>query len=230
MASTRTHPSALALRALARLLDYPGEPLFDHLDELGAALDAAPVRPARRSGVRPLLDRLASCDPLDAQELYIDTFDRGRRTSLNLFEHVHGDSRDRGQAMVDLLEMYRAAGVELDTDQLPDYLPAFLEYLSLLPQREARSHLAEVTHLVRAVGGVLASRRSDYAGAVDLLLALAGEPPLGADPADEDDTSHAAIDAAWLDSPVDFMGAAAPCAGASRPSTEQPIQLQRRVA
>jgi len=230
MAAHETNASALALRALARLLDYPTEPLFRHLDELGAALEAAPVKPARRSDVGPLLDRLASCDPLDAQERYVDTFDRGRRTSLNLFEHVHGDSRDRGQAMVDLLGMYRAAGIELDTDQLPDYLPAFLEYLSVLPEREARSHLAEVTHLVRAVGGVLAARGSDYAGAFDLLLALAGEPALGADAEGEDDTSHAAIDAAWLDAPVDFLGAPPPCSSAPRPATEQPIQFQRRVA
>jgi len=222
--------SATALRALARLLDYPREALIDHVDEVGAALAAAPVKPARRSSVGPLLDRLAAADPLDAQELYIDTFDRGRRTSLNLFEHVHGDSRDRGQAMVDLLEMYRAAGIEFDTDQLPDYLPAFLEYLSLLPAREARGHLAEVTHLVRAIGGALARRGSDYAGALDLLLALAGEPSLAADTADDDDTSLAAIDAAWLDAPVDFMGATAPCPTAPHPATEQPIQFQRRVA
>jgi nitrate reductase delta subunit len=229
MAANDNRP-AIVLRALARLLDYPGAALIEHLDELSAALSAAPVKPLRRAGVAPLLDRLAASDLLDAQELYIDTFDRGRRTSLNLFEHVHGDSRDRGQAMVDLLEMYRAAGIEFDTDQLPDYLPAFLEYLSLLPAREARGHLAEVTHLVRAIGGALARRNSDYAGALDLLLALAGEPPLGADAADEDDTSFAAIDAAWLDAPVDFMGAAAPCPTAPRPATEQPIQFQRRVA
>jgi nitrate reductase delta subunit len=126
--------------------------------------------------------------------------------------------------------MYRAAGIELQTDQLPDYLPAFLEFLSVLPAREARSHLAEVTHLLRAVGAVLASRGSDYAGAFDLLLALAGEPPLAAETQGEDDTSYAAIDAAWLDAPVDFMGAPSPCAGAARPATEQPIQFQRRVA
>jgi nitrate reductase delta subunit len=222
--------SAIALRALARLLDYPGEALVEHLGELKEALAAAPVKPARRSGVAPLLERLAASDLFDAQELYIDTFDRGRRTSLNLFEHVHGDSRDRGQAMVDLLEMYRAAGVELDTDQLPDYLPAFLEYLSLLPAPGAREHLAEVTHLLRAIGGALARRGSDYAGALDLLLALAGEPPLGADEGAEDDTSFEAIDAAWLDAPVDFMGATAPCPTAPRPATEQPIQFQRRVA
>jgi nitrate reductase delta subunit len=229
MASNDTQ-TAIALRALARLLDYPTESLVAHLDELAGVLDAAPVKPARRGGLQPLLERLRTADLLDAQERYIDTFDRGRRTSLNLFEHVHGDSRDRGQAMVDLLEMYRAAGIELDTDQLPDYLPAFLEYLSLLPAREAREHLAEVTHLVRAVGGVLAARASDYAGAFDLLLALAGEPALGAEPTAEDDTSFAAVDAAWLDAPVDFMGATSPCSTAPRPATEQPIQFQRRVA
>jgi len=224
------HASALALRALARLLDYPTEPLFGHLGEIGDALAAAPVPPARRGGAGALLERLLRADPLDAQELYVDTFDRGRRTSLNLFEHVHGDSRDRGQAMVDLLEMYRAAGIEPDTDQLPDYLPAFLEFLSVLPPREAREHLRSVTHLLRAVGSVLASRKSDYAGAFDLLLALAGEAQLGADGSAEDDTSYDAIDAAWLDAPVDFMGAAPPCSGASRPGPEQTIQFQRRVA
>lgn len=226
MASADTH--ALALRALARLLDYPGAPLLAHVDELAAALAAAPVKAARRRGVQPLLARLAAADLLDAQELYVDTFDRGRRSSLNLFEHVHGDSRDRGQAMVDLLAMYRDAGIEPASDQLPDYLPAFLEFLSVLPPRQAQEQLAEVTHLVRAIGGVLAGRGSDYAGAFDLVLALAGEAPLGADQAVDDDTSFAAIDAAWVDAPVDFMGAAAPC-GSGRQATEQPIQFQRRA-
>jgi nitrate reductase delta subunit len=225
MATAET--TAPALRALARLLDYPTQPLLDHLDELAAAAAAAPVKAARRDGLQPLLARLAASDLLDAQELYVDTFDRGRRTSLNLFEHVHGDSRDRGQAMVDLLAMYRAAGIEPASDQLPDYLPAFLEFLSLLPAAEAGEQLAEVTHLVRAIGGVLARRGSDYAGAFDLLLALAGEPPLGADESAEDDTTLAAVDADWVDAPVDFLGAAAPC-GSPQRSTEQPIQIQRR--
>ena len=162
--------------------------------------------------------------------MYVDTFDRGRRTSLNLFEHVHGDSRDRGQAMVDLLTMYRDAGIELASDQLPDYLPAFLEFLSLLEPKQAREHLREVTHLVRPIGGVLAARGVDYAVLFDLLLAIAGEAALGAETDAEDDTSFAAIDAAWLDAPVDFLGAATPCTSAQRPVTEQPIQFQRRAA
>ena len=221
---------ATALRALARLLDYPAEPLLANLAAVADAAAAAPVPAARRAALRPLLDRMAAADPLEVQEIYIDTFDRGWRTSLNLFEHVHGDSRDRGQAMVDLLAMYRAAGIELATDQLPDYLPAFLEYLSLLDAAQAREQLGEVTHIVRAIGGVLAARGSDYAGAFDLLLALAGEGALGADVDTEDDTSFAAIDAAWLDAPVDFTGAAAPCSSSPGRATEQPIHIQRRSA
>jgi nitrate reductase delta subunit len=220
---------AAALRALARLLDYPGESLLANIDAVAEAVADAPAPPARRASVRPLLDRLATTEALQAQEMYVDTFDRGRRTSLNLFEHVHGDSRDRGQAMVDLLAMYRAAGIEPASEQLPDYLPAFLEFLSVLERSAAREHLGEVTHLVRAIGGVLAARGSDYAGAFDLLLALAGEKPLGADADGEDDTSYAAIDAAWLDAPVDFLGAAGPC-GSKGNVTERPIQFQRRRA
>jgi len=219
-------PTAIALRALARLLDYPTEPLRAALPEIAAALAAAPAPAPRRAAVQPLLRRLAGTDLIDAQERYVDTFDRGRRTSLNLFEHVHGDSRDRGQAMVDLLEMYRAAGVAPATEQLPDYLPAFLEYASLLPPAQARERLAEVAHLVRAIGGTLAARGSDYAGALDLLLALAGEPPLQSETPGEDDTTPAAIDAAWLDAPVDFLAAATPC----HPRPTQPIQIHRRVA
>lgn len=222
--------TALALRALARLLDYPSEPLCAAIPELAAVLAAAPAKAGRRAAVQPLLDRLAQDDLIEAQERYVETFDRGRRTSLNLFEHVHGDSRDRGQAMVDLLEMYRAAGIEPSTEQLPDYLPAFLEYVSLLPPAQAQQQLAEVTHLVRAIGATLASRGSDYAGALDLLLALAGEPPLKADAPGEDDTSPEAIDAAWLDAPVGFLGAAPPCPPAPGRGQAQPIQIHRRVA
>ena len=218
-----------ALRALARLLDYPSAELLEHVDDLRQALAAGPISASRRAVIEPLLARYAADDLYGLQETYVETFDRGRRTSLNLFEHVHGDSRDRGQAMVDLLAMYGEAGIELQTDQLPDYLPAFLEFLSVLEPGQAREQLREVTHLVRAIGGVLAARGSDYAAAFDLLLALAGENPLDADREQEDDTSYAAIDAAWLDAPVDFLGAAAPC-GSSPRRTEQPIQFQRRAA
>ncbi|HEU0198900.1 MAG TPA: nitrate reductase molybdenum cofactor assembly chaperone [Burkholderiaceae bacterium] len=213
------------LVALAALLDYPTRTLHANVGLVAETLsDLGPI--ATRS-LQPLLDHLARTDLIDLQETYVDTFDRGRRTCLNLFEHVHGDSRDRGQAMVDLLALYRKAGLELSTEQLPDYLPAFLEYLSLLSPEEAHEHLAEVTHLVRAIGAVLAQRGSPYAGVFDALLRFAGEAPLTAETNAEDDTSFAAIDAAWKDEPVNFLDAPAPCETARRP-VEQTIQIHRR--
>lgn len=67
-------------------------------------------------------------DPLDARAQYSELFDRGRATSLLLFEHVHGESRDRGRAMVDLLAQYEQHGLQLNSRELPDHLPLYLEY------------------------------------------------------------------------------------------------------
>ncbi len=219
-------PVIYGIRALAAVLDYPSEPLLANLAEVGSALASLGAVPAR--ALAPLLAHLRGGDLLDLQEVYIETFDRGRRTSLNLFEHVHGDSRDRGQAMVDLLSMYREVGLELATDQLPDYLPAFLEYLSLLDGRGARERLTEIAHILQAIRATLARRDSVYTGVFDALLALAGVAVATADSgAVEDDTTHAAIDAAWFEAPVTFLGAEAPSCGTPRPSAEQAIQIHR---
>ncbi len=220
-----------SFRILSTLLCYPDAELRAAMPEIVAALREERALPASRlAAIEALAHRVANGDPYEVESRYVQLFDRGRSTSLHLFEHVHGDSRDRGQAMVDLLAMYRDAGVELATDQLPDYLPAFLEYASLLEPKQAREQLREVTHLVRPIGSVLAARGADYAALFDVLLALAGEAALDAEADAEDDTSFAAIDAAWLDAPVDFLGAATPCTSAPNPATEQPIQFQRRAA
>jgi nitrate reductase delta subunit len=211
-------------RALAALLDYPSAQLTEHLEEVRTALTGLPVE---TRALAPLLAHLRG-DLYELQETYVDTFDRGRRTSLNLFEHVHGDSRDRGQAMVDLLAMYRTAGIELDTEQLPDYLPAFLEYLSLLDDGAARSQLVEIAHILQAIRAALARRQSVYMTAFEVLLAVAGEQPDRDPAAEEDDTTPAAIDAAWIDAPVNFMGA--PCPSQSSSRATQPIHIHRRAA
>lgn len=219
----------VAYRALAVLLDYPSEGLQANVSEVATALEA--LGAANLRALRPLLAELAERDLLDLQERYVETFDRGRRTSLNLFEHVHGDSRDRGQAMVDLLAMYREVGIELATEQLPDYLPAFLEYLSLLDEAAARERLGDVAHILQAIGGALACRASPYAAVFDVLLAAAGESPLAAHEIDrEDDATFEAIDAAWKEEPVNFLDAAAPagsCGTAPRLDV-QTIQIHRR--
>ena len=211
---------ARSIRALALLLDYPTEQTAAALPDITAALAAD------SAGLAPLISLLAG-DLLDAQEAYVSTFDRGRRTSLNLFEHVHGESRDRGQAMVDLLRIYEGAGLQLAVNQLPDYLPVFLEYVALLDAEAAEAHLREVAPLLADIGAGLARRGSPWRMVLDMILAAAGEPPAQAgDDNEPDDTSPAALDAAWESAPA-FDNCAN---GNATTPQEQPIHLVRRTA
>lgn len=220
------------LRALAVLLDYPTEQVQQHLTEIAGALSPAVLHP-----LRTLLASLETDDLITLQAAYLDTFDRGRRTALNLFEHVHGDSRDRGQAMVDLLAMYEAAGIEYVGDQLPDHLPVFLDYLATLPAEQARAQLGEVAHILQGIAGALARRGSPYLPILNALLAAAGAAQTATEDDAEDDTSFAAIDAAYAEAPVNFLDAQlqnpqnpqAACMPQTRPTT-QTIQLHRRAA
>ena len=208
-----------AVKAIAVLLSYPTEATVEALPELRSALGDA-------ARLQPLFDLLAG-DLFDAQEAYVETFDRGRRTSLNLFEHVHGESRDRGQAMVDLLQVYEEAGLQMTVRQLPDYLPVFLDFVSTRDPKSAREHLREVAALVADIGEGLARRVSPWKPLVDVLLTLAGEaaiPDREAAVEDEEQTP-AALDAAWESAPA--FDACPPVA--PRPET-QPIHLVRRAA
>ncbi|MBZ0087192.1 MAG: nitrate reductase molybdenum cofactor assembly chaperone, partial [Thermomonas sp.] len=126
------------LKLIGVLLDYPQDALWQHGDELLAAADDPGLSKARRAQLVGFVRGLLDTDPLDAQDRWLSLFDRGRSMSLLLFEHIHGESRDRGQAMVDLINTYRKNGFELSARELPDYLPLLLEYLSQRPAEEAR--------------------------------------------------------------------------------------------
>ena len=107
-------PMSLTLRVLARLLGYPDAELRAHLGEMRDALrHEAALPPARLAEVEALLDRIAQQSAIDAEADYVQLFDSGRRTSLHLFEHVHGDSRDRGPELIDLMQTYEKAGLQL---------------------------------------------------------------------------------------------------------------------
>ena len=142
------------LKLVGVLLDYPRAELWQHGEELLAACDDPALNAARRQQLRSFVQQLLDTDALVAQAAWLASIDRGRSMSLLLFEHIHGESRDRGQAMVDLIEAYRKNGFELDARELPDYLPLLLEYLSLRPQEEARDWLQHVSHII----GLLAAR------------------------------------------------------------------------
>ncbi len=206
----------ITFKALAALLTYPTAELLAALPEIRAAIDAEPrLKRRERAELDALIDELAASDPIDAQERYVGLFDRGRTTSLHLFEHVHGESRDRGQAMVDLMSVYARAGLALAGNELPDYLPAMLEFLSLQPFEVALDMLGDSAHLVRKVGDALSAQGSRYAAAFAALLALCGEKGLSAAPPVR--VPEKSLDEEWIEEPVLFGPAGAPggCGGAA---------------
>lgn len=201
------------LKVISLLLDYPTDTLILGNMELGQAIAAAQqISPIQRRALQTLLDQLTQTDLMDAQEAYNELFDRGRSLSLLLFEHVHGESRDRGQAMVDLMAQYEAAGFAIGVRELPDYIPLYLEYLSTREDLEAREGLADVSHLLALLAARLTERESAYAACFTSLLQIAGEIPEHAVAevsatvkSEERDDSLAALDAQWEDEMVTFL-------------------------
>lgn len=212
-----------SLRALALLLGYPDAALRASALQLVDAIDEEGALPAaRRAELRALAQELVRQDPMESEAHYVDTFDRGRATSLHLFEHVHGDSRDRGPAMVDLVQTYEKAGLLLGPDELPDHLCVVLEFASTQPPAVAKAFLGELSHILNAVFSALLQRNSSYAAAVAAVLELAGEKAQAvAITADE------ALDEAWAE-PEAFGGCSTK--GQSKPGEPQPIHIVRKSA
>ena len=168
----------IVLRALGALLSYPQEEIRQALPEIAEAIRASQMIPApQREDLLTLIDELAG-DLLKVEERYVELFDRGRAASLHLFEHLHGEGRDRGQAMVDLKRLYERAGYELSSCELPDYLPVVLEYLSCRDLGETRELLGDCAHILRRIGQSLIARGSSYATVLQALLVVAGEDPI----------------------------------------------------
>lgn len=215
------------LRALARLLSYPDATLRKYLPELRAAiLQEAALSPARLAELEDLIQWMSATsgkqEALDIEEAYVELFDRGRATSLHLFEHVHGDSRDRGPAMIDLAQTFEKAGLFLAPGEMPDYLPVVLEYTSTQPAEEARAFLNEMAHIFNAIFAALQQRDTRYASVLGALLELAGEKakPVAVTP-DEP------MDEAW-EEPMVFDGCSTK--GQAMPNQPQPIKFVRKSA
>jgi nitrate reductase delta subunit len=204
----------MTLRALAALLGYPSAELKAHAVDVAQAIreeGALPRAAIRR--LQPLLDRLSTEELLDQQAAYSELFDRSRSLSLHLFEHVHGDSRERGQAMIDLGRQYIEHGVYLEASELPDFVPVFLEYASCLSPSDARETLAQPVHVFAALAERLDKRGSDYAAAFHALVALAGVRPDAEAVAQVDGNTPAvdpvSVDEEWEEAPVSFSAGAA---------------------
>lgn len=206
----------ISFKALGALLDYPTPALQAAADEIERALlDEQAVPAAQLVEVGAFIERLRSNDIMDLQEYWVGLFDRSKRLALHLHEHSYGESRDRGQAMVNLALTYRMNGFELAASEMPDYLPLFCEFLSQVPEAAARRYLGDAIEIVEALRIRLEERESTYAALLSALVALsckaadeeeveailAGEPE---DPKDLDE-----LDAEWAEDPVTFGAGAA---------------------
>ena len=218
--------SMKTLKVISRLLCYPRAEMLGALDEMAAAVAEENLLPADlRRRLNALIAEYRITDPYVLQEDYVNLFDRGRAVSLHLFEHVHGESRDRGQAMVDLVDLYRRHGFELSARELPDYLPMFLEFVAEQSQAEARELLADAVPVIALIGERLTLRGSRYAILFDALQAFAGAPEnldeireraAGEGP----DETVVNMDKYWEEEAVTFL---APGGCGSGQATEQPI-------
>jgi nitrate reductase delta subunit len=233
-----------SLKALSALLTYPTAELQQACGEISEALERDGAIPfGVRKQLHTLLSELATGDLYDLQERYVLLFDRTRSLSLHLFEHVHGESRDRGQAMIDLKAQYEQQGLFLSATELPDFLPLFLEYAAMLPAEEARDTLAQPAHIFAAFAERLRKRRSPYEAVFRTLVTLSSADPkedevsalLKRPDPDADDLK--ALDAAWEDEPVNFGpsagdgckdGLIARIRGGLRPAPDMPPANQPR--
>ena len=202
---------AMTYRALSRLLSYPDAQLQSEAHTCVELVEREGLISGRTVGdLRKLADHLAGQDIYEAQSAYVDLFDRTRSVSLHLYEHVHGESRERGPAMVGLIELYRAHGLEMEANDLPDYLPVFLEFLSVIADAEAASLIGEAAHVLEAIAARLAKRQNPYQSIFRALLTISDKP---ADTAavqsllaiqDDDPDDLEALDRAWAEAPVNF--------------------------
>ncbi len=198
-------------KALSALLSYPTAELKESADEIYYMIRKEALAPEKiLRKIEPLIGDLKKLDIFELQERYVFLFDRTRSLSLHLFEHVHGESRDRGQALVDLKTLYAESGLDIEASELPDFLPLFLEYLSTRSAIEARTLLAEPLSVIVTLKERLAKRKTSYAALFRVLEAIAGGKPAQAEldelrkAPDDDPNDFQALDAAWEDQAVTF--------------------------
>jgi nitrate reductase delta subunit len=225
------------LKVLSALLTYPTAELQAAVPEMRAVLDAENRLPQKnRDRLDRILEEMVNGDLFDLQERYVLLFDRTRSLSLHLFEHVHGESRDRGQAMVDLMALYEQHGLAMTSSDLPDHLPLFLEFVSELPETEAQDLIDQTAHVLEAIRLRLKKRKATYSSVFSCAQALAHAKPQDAvvtalmgEP-DEDPNDLAALDAAWEEEEVVFGPGAAAASQCGKDGIAAKVRAARRPA
>jgi len=220
------------LAVISRVLCYPDAELQQAVPEMRQVIkEEGLLTPEVQWRLDALLGEIEEAPLLDLQEVYVNLFDRGRNLSLHLFEHVHGESRDRGQAMVELMNQYAAAGLEVDAYELPDYLPLFLEYLSQRERAEIDELLGDAMGVAILLGARLAERGSSYSVAFDALECIAGTPEDAAEfrkhaAGEGPDETIEKMDEIWEEEQVTFLGNSDPSSGGCTTGAGQGDQVR----
>lgn len=220
------------LTLISRLIDYPTEDIHSAKHDIEQFINNdEQLSDEDKAGLISFVEGRLAMDILDWQSDYDALFERGRSLSLLLFEHLHGESRDRGQAMIDLIAEYKKAGLDISQRELPDYIPLFLEFISTQGEANARGWLQDVSHILALLKVRLEQRDSDYAALFTALVNLAKTEinfdDLAAQVKGEkrDDTKEA-IDKVWEEEMVKFGPDADNDACGT--AVNKPSQTQRR--
>jgi nitrate reductase molybdenum cofactor assembly chaperone NarJ/NarW len=222
----------LTFKVLSSLLCYPTGGLIAALPELSAVIEQEPLLAKEQKGaLKALMADLRQSDLMALQERYVQLFDRGRVLSLHLFEHIHGESRDRGQAMVDLTHFYEANGYQIDARELPDYLPLFLEFLAQIPAPEALEQLQNTLPILSLLGARLAERQNAYCAVFEALTHLCGASETPADvralaASEGPDEMLERMDEIWEEEAVTFMATPGSCS--NKADQVHPLRFQKR--
>lgn len=161
-------------KVFSELLSYPSEDMQKAADEMKEVIASEKLlSPKHLKEVEKFIDHIAQTDIYDLQEHYVDMFDRTRELSLHLFEHIHGESKSRGQALVSLGQLYEQYDIVSYTNELPDYLPLFLEFLSVVPEDKAQNTLVEPLAIFKVLTERLKEKKSSYAVVLDALTEVA---------------------------------------------------------
>lgn len=200
----------ISFKVLSFLLSYPESYWINEIPVLlGSIKDENLVQPKELANLISFAEPLIHRDLIDLQAEYVACFDQNRSLSLHLFEHIHGESRDRGQAMVDLSEVYQQHGLMIEAKELPDYLPLFLECMSVISQDDAIGLLQECLHIIEALTNTLANRGHPYTAVFNAILSLANRPSIPwtlQDQLYDDPTAAERLDREWEEEEIKFLG------------------------
>ena len=199
-------------KVISLLITYPNEEIYSFLPEVNSSLQEENLLNADTiSGIGVFVGFFAQKPLTYWQEHYVQLFDYSRSVSLYLFEHVHGDSKDRGQAMVDLIDLYTENGLNINQPELPDYLPVFLEFLAMQTQSKAMDYLSEIIDIVGFIHRKLEEKDNPYKYLLSAIIQLSDRKPIEARIEKMvSEMPEISIDAAYEEEPVKF-GIDNPC-------------------